>query len=118
MKKIQILLVAIFAIVASQKINAQDIKPEYDTIYIKTSAICDQCKERLEHNISFEKGVKFVELNDSTKVLTIVYKNGKNDMEKLKTAITKVGYDADDLVADPKAYDRLPPCCKKDNTPH
>ena len=36
----------------------------------------------------------------------------------LKKAVTKVGYDADDLPADPKAYDDLPKCCKKDNEPH
>ena len=76
------------------------------------------CKERLEHNISFEKGVSFVELDNETKVLTIVYKTKKTDEKKLKTAVTKVGYDADEMPADQKAHDRLPACCQKDVDPH
>ena len=68
--------------------------------------------------MAFEKGVKSVSLYDETKVLTIEYRNGKTYKEKLKKAITKIGYDADDLPADQKAHDRLPACCKKGNEPH
>jgi len=118
MKKLKWLIIIAFAFLSSQKTFAQADMPEYDTIQIQTSAICGDCEERLEHNIAFEKGVKSVELNDETKVLTIVYKTGKNDKEKLKIAVTKIGYDADDLPADPKAYNRLPDCCKKDSAPH
>ena len=112
------MFIILISLVGTQKTFAQAKSTENDTIFIKTSAICGDCKERLEHNIAFEKGVTFVELDDETKVLTIVYKTGKNDKEKLKIAITKVGYDADDLAADLKAYKRLPDCCKKDNAPH
>ena len=118
MKNLTLMFIVLISLVGTQKTFAQANSPENDTIFIQTSAICGQCKERLEHNISFEKGVTFVELDDETKVLTIVYKTGKNDKEKLKIAVTKVGYDADDLVAEPKAYNRLPDCCKKDNEPH
>jgi len=118
MKNLKWMFILAIALLDSHQTFAQADMPEYDTVQIQTSAICGDCKERLEHNIAFEKGVKSVELNDETKVLTIVYKTGKNDKEKLKIAITKVGYDADDLVADEKAYNRLPACCKKDNAPH
>jgi cation transport ATPase len=118
MKNLKWMIIVVFSMLGSQKTFAQTDMPEYDTAQIQTSAICGQCKERLEHNIAFEKGVKSVELDDSSKVLTIVYKEGKNDKEKLKIAVTKIGYDADDLAADPKAYNRLPDCCKKDNEPH
>ncbi len=52
------------------------------------------------------------------KVLPIKYKEGKPTKEKLKVAVTKVGYDADDLPAVKKAYDALPDCCKKGVAPH
>lgn len=97
---------------------AQNADSKNETVEIKTSAICDMCKERLEKNIAFEKGVKSVELNSETKVLTITYRKGKNSKEELKKAITKLGYDADDLPADQKAHDRLPACCQKGNEPH
>ena len=118
MKKIQLAFILMLAFLGSQKIFAQSKTAETDTVFIQTSAICGDCEERLEHNISFEKGVTFVELNDSTKVLTVVYKTEKTDKEKLKIAVTKVGYDADDLAADAKAYEKLPACCKKENEPH
>lgn len=97
-------------------IEAKESK--YDTVQIQTSAICGDCKERLEHDIAFEKGVKSVELDNETKVLTIVFRNDKTTVKDLKIAVTKVGYDADEMPADQKAYDRLPACCQKDNEPH
>ena len=109
-------LIIMFATIGlqAQKKNKKDLV----TVKIQTSAVCGQCKERLEHDLAFEKGVKFVELNEETKVLTIKYKKGKNTKENLKKAVTKVGYDADDLPANLKAYNALPACCKKDVAPH
>lgn len=92
--------------------------PKVDTVEIKTSAVCNMCKERLEHDMAFEKGVKSVTLDNETKVLTIVYKPGKTTEEDLKKAITKIGYDADEMQADKKAHDRLPACCQKGIDPH
>ncbi|GAB1419927.1 hypothetical protein MASR2M12_26920 [Bacteroidales bacterium] len=89
-----------------------------ETVEIKTSAVCSQCKDRLEKNIAFEKGVRDVRLDLDTKVLSITFKKGKNSKDKLKKAVTSLGYDADELEADAKAYDRLPACCKKDAPPH
>jgi len=51
-------------------------------------------------------------------VLTIKYKKGKNTKENLKIAVTKIGYDADEMPAKLKAYNALPACCKKDTAPH
>lgn len=91
---------------------------KYDTVYIKTSAVCKMCKERIEHDMSFEKGVTAVDLDLESQVLTVVYKNGKTTTEVLKVAVTKIGYDADDLPAVKKAHDRLPACCQSDVEPH
>ncbi len=35
------------------------------------------CKEKLEHELAFEKGVRSVKLDDETKVLTIKFKKEK-----------------------------------------
>jgi len=120
--KTKLILSAMIIMFAAVSMQAQDKKKksgkELVTVEIQTSAVCGDCKERLEHDLAFEKGVKFVELNDETKVLTIKYKKGKNTKENLKIAVTKVGYDADDLPADLKAYNLLPDCCKKGVAPH
>jgi mercuric ion binding protein len=82
-------------------------------IKIKTSAQCDMCKKRIEKKLSFEKGIKSAVLDVDSKVLTIVYKKDKTDEKTLKTAVSKIGYDADGMVADKGAYDKLPECCQK-----
>lgn len=118
MKSIRIMVIASFFMLFTNLQAQETQKSKYEKVNIQTSAICGQCKERLEKNMAFEKGVKSVSLNDETKVLTIEYRVGKNDKEKLKKAITKIGYDADDLPADQKAHDKLPACCQKGNEPH
>lgn len=84
-----------------------------EEIAIKTSAQCEMCKERIEKALAFEKGVKKAELNLETKVVTVTYKTGKTEPAKLRKAISKTGYDADDVPADQGAYNTLPACCKK-----
>ncbi len=98
--------------------NPEERSSKYDTVHIQTSAVCGMCKERIEHDMSFEKGVKSVELDSKTKILTVVYKKGKTTVKDLKAALTKIGYDADEMVAVQKAHDRLPACCQKDVEPH
>ena len=92
--------------------TAMKVYGQLDTTYIQTSAICETCKKTLEHDMSFVKGVKNVTLDLDTKVLMVIYKTGKNNPQQLREAVTRSGYDADSLKADPKAYSRLPDCCK------
>jgi periplasmic mercuric ion binding protein len=111
-----LLAVLIFTSVTMTAYSQEQKKEE--TITIKTSAVCNMCKERIESAMAFEKGVTEVSLNVKTKMLSVTYKTAKTNPEKLKTAVTKIGYDADDLTADPKAYEKLPACCKKGNETH
>jgi periplasmic mercuric ion binding protein len=94
--------------------NAQDAKPAKQAeLKVKTSAQCGQCKDRLERAMAFEKGIISSDLNLEDKVFTVVYKPSKTSPELIRKAISKTGYDADDIAADAKAYDKLPACCKK-----
>ena len=98
-----------FSVKAQQKNESKGMQK----VQIKTSAQCDMCKMRIEEALAFTKGVKKSELNVETKIATIFYKAKKTDIQKLKEAIAKVGYDADEIPADQKAYDALPACCQK-----
>jgi periplasmic mercuric ion binding protein len=82
-------------------------------IKIKTSAVCDMCKEAIENNLAFEKGVKKSVLDVESKIITVTYNPEKITPEKIRLAISKSGYDADDVLADAKAYKKLNDCCKK-----
>ena len=112
-------LVAMMAIFA-HPIDAQDVnaKKNYEEVQIQTSAVCGMCEERIEGNIAYEKGVKEVELDDKTKIVTIGFDPRKNSADDLRLAISKLGYDADDVPADKEAYDKLPACCQKGNAAH
>ena len=92
--------------------------PATETLQLKTSAVCDMCKARLEKSLAYEKGVQSAQLDVPSKVLTVTYRPDKTTPAVLRTAVQKTGYDADDVTADTRAYDRLPDCCKKTNSTH
>jgi cation transport ATPase len=117
MKTIRILSI-IAVVLISLPGMAQDKKKETKEITIKSSVVCDMCKERVENDMAFEKGVKAVSVNLKTEEVTVTYRADKTDPDKLRKAVSKIGYDADDVEADPKAYAKLPACCKKDAPPH
>ena len=85
---------------------------------IKTTLNCDHCKECETCGLKFKteilkiKGVKMYELDDKAMTFTIYYNAKKTNLQTIKEAISKLGYDADEVKADPKAYERLDGCCK------
>jgi len=89
-----------------------------DTAVIKTSARCEDCKERIESKLNFSKGIKSAKLDMQTKSVTVIYNAEKTNLQAIKEAITKIGYDADEMPAVEKAHHRLPKCCQKDASPH
>lgn len=106
------LMVFVFLVIFSANVFAQK-DTKLTEVKIKTSAMCDMCKEKIEKAVSKEAGVKSVSFDIKTKVLTVKFFSDKTDADKLKASINKVGYDADDKKADSKAYEKLPACCKK-----
>ncbi|MES2559492.1 MAG: heavy-metal-associated domain-containing protein [Bacteroidota bacterium] len=117
MKKTIIALVACVLSLGAWAQTGKDsstVKKDIETIKIKTSAVCDMCKETIEKALSYEKGVKESSLDVDSKILTVTYYTKRTSAERIRVAVTKAGYDADGKPADPKAYEHLDPCCKKD----
>jgi periplasmic mercuric ion binding protein len=80
---------------------------------VKTSAICEECKARIEKDLAFEKGVKKSTLDLETKIVTVTYNPEKTTPEKIREAIANIGYDADKVMANQRAFNKLPKCCQK-----
>ncbi len=97
-------------------LNAQDLTTAQ--VKIQTSALCETCKKTIEQGLAFEKGVKMSDLDLKTKIVTVTYNPKKTNPEKIKQAISNIGYDADEIKANPKAYNKLEKCCKKEEAPH
>jgi mercuric ion binding protein len=93
-------------------LNAQDNKTAH--LDIRTSSVCDMCEVTIEKEMIYEKGVKHVDLDLATGELHITYDPRKNTPDGLRTALTKLGYWADDMPADPAAFAKLPACCQKE----
>lgn len=85
-----------------------------DTLEIKTSAVCRMCKNTIEKAVMTERGVKSVRLDVPSKMATVVYNPEKTSPEKIRKAITAVGYTADDIPPEPEAFENLHFCCRPD----
>ena len=111
------LLIVLTAILFTNTASAQKQKT-VETAVIKTAIYCDHCKAcescggRLEKSLLKEKGVQMITLDDEAMTIKVVYNTKKTDITKIKTAISRLGYDADDVKADPVAYEGLDGCCK------
>ena len=105
MKKLIIILLSVLTV------NAWAQK---ETVNILTSASCVGicCKDRIEQEMQFTRGVTAVDLDIDSKVLTVTFKTKKTDTDKLRKAISLIGYNADDVKASKKAHDNLPSCCQ------
>ncbi len=115
---LQVILIGLYLVVAIPVLSFGQAKETSSKIEIKTSAVCGDCKTRIEHDLSFAKGVKKVTLNLEDKVATVLYNPQKTNPDALRKAINQIGYDADDKPALAAAYNKLPACCKKGNAPH
>mgnify|MGYP000936652375 CR=1 FL=1 len=85
-----------------------------ETVRIQSSTVCDMCETTIEENMIYEKGVKKVEVDLTTASVSITFDPRKTDPAVLRTALTKLGYSADGVVADPAAFSKLPACCEKE----
>lgn len=103
----------IISVIAILLVSITGLKAQIKDAQIKTSGQCEHCKETLEKNLRFEKGVKKVSFNPESHMVTVKYDETKTTLRNIQIAITKLGYDADSLNADPKAYEKLNACCKK-----
>lgn len=89
------------------------------TAVIKTKIYCDHCKQcescgdKFNKTLLKEKGVQMVVLDDKEMTVKVTYNSKKTNLETIRTAISKLGFDADDVKADMVAYEGLDGCCKK-----
>jgi mercuric ion binding protein len=89
------------------------------TTVIKTKIYCDHCKQcetcgdKFNKDLYNEDGIKSVEVDAKANTITVVYDTRKIDLNKIKVLISKLGYDADEIKADPAGVAKLDGCCKK-----
>jgi copper chaperone CopZ len=89
----QILIIAAALLMLNFSANAQTKKNDkISEVKFDVSMHCENCKQKIEKNIPFEKGVKDLEVNLNDKTVLVKFDNKKTDAEKIKAAIEKLGY--------------------------
>ncbi len=73
---------------------------------------CEACKIRIENRLVHEDGISSVKADYRKHTVTVVWYKDRTNIENIKTALANMGYDADDVTAEPDAYKRLPKTCQ------
>jgi copper chaperone CopZ len=109
MKKL--LIISMLCCISIQ-LNAQKKNNTIETVNIQTSAQCGDCEERIESLLNYTKGVKFAELNNETKVVTVKFVAKKINVKTICEKLNEIGYDANEFKAPKEKVLNLPKCCQ------
>jgi periplasmic mercuric ion binding protein len=90
-KKIMIAFMAVLTMSVAF-VNAQAVKTGVEKVTFNVNMTCQNCVNKVEKNIAFEKGVKTMDVNLEAKTVTLTYDSKKTDKVKLQEAITKLGF--------------------------
>ena len=94
----------------AQNVQKAVIKTEIDCDHCKACETCGQLFAKSMYKIS---GLKTYEIDADKNEITVIYNIKKTDINTIKNSISKLGYRADDVAADPIGYASLDGCCKK-----
>jgi hypothetical protein len=84
---------------------------KYVTDSIKVYGNCEMCEERIEDEIDIV-GVRAVNWNVETKMLTIIYSPAKISIEEIHQLCADIGHSTTMVKASEDAYEALHHCCK------
>lgn len=76
----------------AQKEKKTKEKKELKTVEFHVHMHCQDCVKKITENLSFEKGVKGLDVSLEDHRITVKYDNSKNSAEGLTSALKKLGY--------------------------
>lgn len=117
MKNIQLFLAVIALSAAAYscgEANASGTTASFTTeIFCDHCQTCGSCKGRVEKALLATPGVTSADMKVAEKSIAVTYDAAKINEQQIKVAISKTGFSAGDVPADPAAYDNLDDCCKR-----
>jgi copper chaperone CopZ len=104
MNNIVRVLLAIFLFGYVSTLSAQEKvrKKKTEEVVFVVNMFCENCKKKIEKNVSWEKGVTDLRVNLDEKKVTLLYDSKKTTVELLKTAIEKLGYTCEIVESEKK----------------
>ena len=105
MKKLIIICLLIVPLSLSAQ-NKKNIKSNFEV-----NGNCEMCKKRIEKAALSVKGVKMVNWDIPSNLLTVTHNRNKASLTKIQKAIASVGHDTPLVKAKDDVYNKLPTCC-------
>jgi len=106
MKLVQILITTVFTMVIG--CGGEHVNAAVNTPTIQ----CGMCQKTIEMGLKKVSGVTHSAVDLETKTTKVIFDKEKTDLSKIEKAISVLGYQANETLADPIAYKGLPGCCK------
>ena len=109
------ILLALLFVSSADAQNAKSVKTAVikTTIYCDHCKICESCGGRILKELYNENGIKSTSVDSKANTITVIYDERKITLEQVRIKISKLGFDADAVKADPAAVAKLDDCCKK-----
>ena len=107
MNRISFLLTSVFFITM---IGCDD---EHVNAVVNTPTIqCGMCQKTIEMGLKKVSGLTHSSVDLETKTTKVIYDKEKTNLTQIEKAISAMGYQANETLANSTAYDALVPCCK------
>jgi copper chaperone CopZ len=108
--------ISLIIILFSVSVMAQ--KSGNETVIIQTNGVCETCKKLFTEKVPYFKGVVDFSYDIKTSKMSVTYNPKKTTPAEIRKGISDLGYNADDVKANPEARAKLPACCRNPKTNH
>ena len=79
---------------------------------IEVDGVCFMCKVRIEKAALKTGGVKAATWDVNTHELSLIYNEGKTNLDAIRKNIAEVGHDTGEFIATDEAYNSVDDCCR------
>ena len=93
MKTSQLRLVLLMALLFGA-LTTVEAKPDKKVVTFSVEIDCENCKQKIERNLAYEKGILNLEASVKKNTVIVTYDAAKTNVEKLTEAFKKLGYEA------------------------
>lgn len=100
-------------VLASAMAMASDTLLVKTTIHCNHCLACGSCGERINREFPFIKGLTDYVFDPKAMTFRVSYNPKSTNPDAIRLAISKIGYDADNVPADPRALAKFDGCCLK-----
>lgn len=100
-------------LITSMLLFSLNVLAQTKKIVVNSPIQCEMCVDNVYSSLSNLKGIKSINIVLEEQLIKVKYNSKKISSTEIEEAISKIGYDANNLAADSAAYLALPFCCQK-----